>query len=423
MLVRSSLLAATLLWALALAACSSSGARLPAAGQAFIAPLEHDLRQALTPRSPVVAKLRHGDRVEILSRRRRFYLVRTASGAEGWIDGRLLLSASGLDSLRRLRERAATAPSQGRASVMDVLNVHTAPHRLAPSFRRVQPGQHVDVIAYARVERKPYEPPPLIRESSASGSRPANGRSSRKKTASPSIQLLAPIPAPSLPQNWLELSRTNLPPAQQPPPVLPHAAAAQPHNAVTDDWALVRLEDGSAGWVLARMLFMDIPDEVAQYAERARIAACFRIGAVSTRSGEKPVWLWAAQSQRAADFDFDSLRIFVWNLRRNRYETAFIERNLRGWLPVNIRKGLTGAEAFQVIVEEKDGAPALRTYSLQPGSFRARLVSRAPASLPSSWLGEARPAPAPEPEPPPPPRPWLARFGDWTRHLRSVFTR
>lgn len=411
-----------LLWALALAACSSAPERRPALGEAFIGPAEYELRESLTARSPVRATLRHGERVEIIGRRRRFYQIRAASGAEGWIDGRLLLSAADLEALRSLSSRAAEAPSQGRATVLDDLNVHTAPYRQAPSFRRIRPGQHADVIAYERVERRPYEPAPLIQASPGNGagrngSRTQPGKKRRDAGPPP----LAPVPAPGLPDNWLALSRPAAsiapePDAQRPAPQDRPAAPA-------DEWALVRLEDGAAGWVLARMLFMEIPDEVAQYAERARIMAYFQIGSVRGREGGRPVWLWAAQSQRSAESDFDSLRIFVWSVRRHRYETAFIERNLKGWLPLRLRSGATGVEGFDVVVEEKGGAVVRRSYSIQPGAFRARLAAKAPAARPPSWLEQPRPA-APR-QAPPETRSvtWLARLLGWAGQLRGRFSR
>lgn len=412
-----------LLWALALAACSSAPERKPALGEAWIGPLEHELREALTARSRVVARLRHGERVEIIGRRRRFYEVRTAGGAEGWIDGRLLLSAQDMAALRRLSSRAAGAPSQGRASVLDELNVHTLPHRLAPSFRRIRPGQHAEVIAYERVVRRPYEPPPLLAASAANGNGKNGGRPREKKSRrGTAIAPLAPVPAPGLPDNWLELSRTEMPRQQEAAPAGPASGSNPSAPPVADEWALVRLEDGAAGWVLARMLFMEIPDEVAQYAERARIAAYFQVGTVRGRDGDKPVWLWAAQSQRNADFDFDSLRIFVWNARRHRYETAFIERNLKGWLPVRLRQGRTGVEGFEAVVEEKGGSIVLRTYSMQPGTFRTRVAARTPSERPPSWL-------EPEPAPPQPAAEngespaWLSRLRSWAGGLRARFSR
>lgn len=413
-----------LLWALALAACSQAPERKPALGEAWIGPLEHELREALTARSRVVARLRHGERVEIIGRRRRFYAVRTAGGAEGWIDGRLLLSARDVAALQRLSSRAAGAPSQGRASVLDELNVHTLPHRLAPSFRRIRPGQHAEVIAYERVVRRPYQPPPLLLDSSANGNGGNGSRSREKKSRrGTAVAPLAPVPAPGLPDNWLELSRTEMPGQPQEAAAGPAPGNVPSSSAAADEWALVRLEDGTAGWVLARMLFMEIPDEVAQYAERARIAAYFQIGAARGRNGDKPAWLWAAQSQRNADFDFDSLRIFVWNARRHRYETAFIERNLKGWLPVRLRQSGAGVEGFEAVVEEKGGSVVRRTYSIQPGTFRTRVAARTPSERPPSWL---EPAPAP-------PQPaatgseespaWLSRLRSWAGGLRARFSR
>jgi len=54
-----------------------------------------------------------------------------------------------------------------------------------------------------------------------------------------------------------------------------------------EDWWLVRNADGHVGWVLGRMIDLDVPLEVAQYAEGQRIVACLELNRVT--DGEKKV--------------------------------------------------------------------------------------------------------------------------------------
>ncbi len=399
-----------------LPACSTAPERAPALGEGFVGPYELNVREALVARAKLADTVKHGERVEILGRRRSFYKVRTARGREGWVDARQLLSAQEMDNLRRLAQRAEEAPPQGEATVLDELNVHTAPYRQAPSFRRIKQGERVEVIAYERVPRKPYVPQPLLR-AGASKQQATRAKGRKQKVQAPP---LAPVPAPAPPPDLMELSRTAAPREETNTAVAKTSALPA---VPADEWALVRCKDGAAGWVLARMLFLAIPDEVAQYAERAKIMAYFAIGTVPTRNGDKPAWLWATQSQRNAGHDFDSLRIFVWSTRRSRYETAFIERGLKGNLPLRLQKGRAGMEAFEADVEERSGERVTRTYTIAPGTFRAKLTKRSPAGGRTSWLSEEA-APRPEAAAPAPAAGgWLERVGGWLGALRARFSR
>src|SRR5438105_824023 len=114
---------------LAAAGCKPEPDRAPAIGEAFAGPSSLPIRQDVALQSPVITSVKHGERLDILQRRRRFVKVRTARLIEGWTDDRLLLSPQEVASLRKLSEQAKSAPSQGVASSYEMLNVHTEPDR------------------------------------------------------------------------------------------------------------------------------------------------------------------------------------------------------------------------------------------------------------------------------------------------------
>jgi hypothetical protein len=314
--------------------------------------------------------------VEIIGRRRRFYKLRTGTGVVGWADSWQLLSTEGMESLRDMARQTAEAPSQGQATVFDPLNVHTAPNRQAPTIFQITPGGMVDVIAYQSAPRATYKPPtplmPALAPEIAAAKKPK-----RAPEYPPPPRPAAPAP----PRDWIDLSG-GVPPARE--TATPAAAGAPVVNEI---WSLVRSREGRTGWVLARMLLMALPDEVAQYAERARIAAFFQVGETVDKAGAShPAWLWATAARSGSDFD--CLRLFTWNTRRDRYETSYIERNLNGFLPIRIdRRQGGGAIEFTAVLTEKDGSLQTRVYSIN--GFRVRLAGRRPATLPRTWYNPA----------------------------------
>ncbi len=340
--------------ALWLGACQGQWERNPAGEEAYVGPYTLELLAELNPNAQVVAKLHHGDRVQVGGRRRRFARVRTAAGAEGWADGQMLLSPEQMSRMRRLSVHAGTLPSHGRATVFGALNVHTAPHRQAPSFFQLREGEHVDVVAHRLVARGAYLPPADDRQ-------------------------VFPQVSWRLPPDW------TLPPQG------------------ADDWSLVRIPDGRAGWVLTRMLVMAIPDEVAQYAEGHQITSYFSLGTVGDGEQTKQHWLWTTLATPLKPYEFDSFRVFVWNARRHRYETAYIERNLVGYFPVELEPPPPGESTptpnFSVLVRDKDGRIYRKRFGL--AGYRVRLIEKVlwqvPAEPGEPLIAEQAPAAA---EPP-----------------------
>ena len=86
-------------------------------------------------------------------------------------------------------------------------------------------------------------------------------------------------------------------------------------------------------------------------------------------------------------FDFNQVRVFTWNGKRHRYETAYRERNLFGFLPITIRTEDFGKEGklptFSFRVQDEAGTSAERKYKLNTPIVRRVL---APGEKPSKSM-------------------------------------
>ncbi len=345
-------------------------------GIAYAGPNTVNLREDLGPRASTVATLHHGERLEVLETRRRFVKVRTSQGVEGWTDGNYLLTQQQVSDLDRLAEFAARLPSQGAGTVYDTLNVHTAPNRQAPSITQIPEGGVIEVLVHRVALRNAVMPAasPPVKLKNKSPDKIASSKQATQGKEPPA----PPPPAP--PANWLERSRPRA--ADLPSDaVAPSADAPRPPS---DDWYLVRTKDvrtgdEKAGWVLARQIWMSIPDEVAQYAEGNVVTAYLSLGKAGAT--DKDNWLWTTTSSKSEAYDFDSFRVFIWSTKRSRYETAYIERKVKGWYPIEPQSvpGEDG-KAFSLVLQDKDGQVYKKTYAFS--GYRVKLVSKTPYSGP-----------------------------------------
>jgi hypothetical protein len=337
------------LFSMVLLSCAPSSRHDPALGQAFIGPASVNLRKEITPKSPTVATLHFGDKIDIVATKRRFVKVRTRTGTEGWIEDFMLLNQSDIDQIKAQSAAALHYPSQGIAtSTYEAMNVRAQPNRLSPSYIQIKEGEKFDVLEHRLVAVSPNSVrKPLIPAS------PKPSKKSKKESKTKIPPPPAPAP-PALPADWRELSREGedavADRAEDPPPVTPE-----------EDWTLVRTAGGQSGWVLTRRLYMAIPDEVAQYAEGKRITSYFKLGKVVDGDRVKDIWLWTTISASNQPYDFDGFRVFVWSLRHHRYETALIQRRLRGYFPTVVD---ASAGTFGVCIAKEDGHRYRREYQL-----------------------------------------------------------
>ncbi len=225
--------------------------------------------------------VKNGDQVQVLERERRFVRVRSSGGAEGWMEQRYLVSQQVFDGFQKLAQEAQSTPVQGTGTTRNDTNLHVEPGRDTEHLYLLSQGNKVSFLKRTSVEKiVPGEAP---------------------KTAAPNTKSEAPKPVPM------------------------------------EDWWLVRDSQGHAGWVLARMIDLDVPLEIAEYAEGQRIVAFFVLNEVADDDKKVPQYLMlVSEPKDGMPFDYDQVRVFTWNVRRHRYETAYRERNLNGELPVTV---------------------------------------------------------------------------------------
>lgn len=338
-------------------------------GDAYVAPATLNLRHDLTGKAGTVAVLNHGEHLDIVDLRRRFVQVRTAKGAQGWVDSSQLLSQEQMDQIRRDTKTYQALPSEGAASAYEALNIHIDPSRMSPAFARIPEGGIVQALLH-RLTPKATGPPPanalaLVKPQTAPR------RQRKEKAARNSFRLPPKPPPPKPPENWQELSAERIDGATSVADAHAEAArkaASKKQEAqkpvVMEDWTLVRTKDNQCGWVLSRNLMMAIPDEVAQYAEGKHITSYFDLGQVTDEDkGVKHNWLWTTAASQVP-YDFDGWRVFLWNRHHHRYETSYRQRDVEGYFPVHVDPAGadTTSATFELVTKDDDGKFYRRTY-------------------------------------------------------------
>jgi Bacterial SH3 domain len=279
--------------------------------------------------------VKNGDRVQILERERRFARVRTANGAEGWMEQRSLVPQQVYDGFQKLAQQQQSAPLQATGTTRNDTNIHLDPGRETEHLYQLNQGFKVSILKRAIAEKT--VPGAIAKPDSA-------GKGEASKAA---------------------------------PPIM-------------EDWWLIRDPDGHVGWVLARLVDLDVPLEIAQYAEGQRTVAFFVLNQVADGDKKVPQYLVVlTEPKDGLPFDYDQIRVFTWNVKHHRYETAYREHNLNGVLPVTVSQESFDKEGtlpvFVLQVKDDNGSLSQRKYKmntpivrrvLSPGEVKQPSVSR-----------------------------------------------
>jgi len=216
-----------------LVSCNSQTSRTVSIGEAYVGPTSLSLHQDLSAKSATAATVKHGEKLQILEYRHRLVKVRTDQGVEAWTDMRQLLTPEQMADLRRTAENLSQYPTQGAATVFEMLNVHIEPNRSSPSFWQVPENAKVDVIGHKLTPR--YQAPQISAPPATAKSVPQRHRRQAQAQSPARIGPPPPPPAPKLPDNWIALS---VPRAQTLAPAAPSTEQKPPQSRwMTGAWS------------------------------------------------------------------------------------------------------------------------------------------------------------------------------------------
>jgi uncharacterized protein YgiM (DUF1202 family) len=308
------------------------------------------LRDRIAPVYSKTGTVRNGDRVVILEHGRRWERVRNSRNEEGWLQDRYLVGEDVFNTFQQLHREHQTDPAVAKGTLRSDFRLHVTPGRDTDRLFLLKEGEQVQLLQRTTAAKAATSAPPPITL--------AGGNSAEKQDANDAAK-----------EEEKEYKATDKQPELQPsalPKTGKKAAAAEKLSpkeeakrkkllastpeVPMEDWWLVRDSQGRAGWVLGRMIDVDVPLEIAQYSEGQRIVAFFPLTTVhdSELNKDEPYYLvLLTEPKDGMPFDYNQVRIFTWNTRRHRYETAYRDRNIFGLLPVSI-----GQQNFEKLGDE-----------------------------------------------------------------------
>lgn len=317
-----------------------------ALGWAFVSDRNLTVYSSLAQVRRPLATLHYGDKVEILSRRNENVQVRRNENVVGWVDGNRLMGPELWLKSAQLLELTRALPLQSRGRTKVKTNLRAEPGRAAPRLYQFTRGVPLEIMG-----RGVAEWVPAADEKDA----PEAPQESRK-------------------EDWFLVRGVAV-------------AAPGEGAARVDAPGVQELNDEPvpvAGWVVARFVELDLPDavRVATLASDLRPLAWFELNRVPDPSGDKPQYLVAGtRGPEGQPCDVTALRVFTWNVRRSRYETAFLANQFCGSLPIRVGKGPKGEPEFR-----------FNAMSLKKEELVFRLDQTIVRRVRNAPLGAARPA-------------------------------
>ncbi|HLK03924.1 MAG TPA: hypothetical protein VKT53_05745 [Candidatus Acidoferrum sp.] len=298
-------------------------------GEAYVSTKSTALLSSVAQVRQEIGELHYGEHVEMMAKRNEFVKVKTSAGLVGWVDAHQLMDPQLWQRSIVLLKKAQDLPVQARGRTKVATNLRVEPGRTEARLYQFGRGIPVEVVGRATADWVQV--------------------SDEKENASPEE---------TKKEDWfLVRGVATRPPGE----TTAKSGTPIPSTATVPG-------DGSApiaGWVVARFVELDEPDPVREGASSANVrpVAWFELNRVADDSGDKSQYLLAAtRGPEGQACDFTNLRVYTWNKKKTRYETAFIDNDVCGALPILVAKDAKGDPEFRFHV--MDGEKEERTYRL-----------------------------------------------------------
>jgi SH3-like domain-containing protein len=263
----------------------------PAREYVYVTAKKTYLRDRVAAVSNRTADVENGDKLQVLDHGRRFLKVQTDKGEQGWINEKMVATQTLFDQFAALTKEHEKDPVVASGAVRDDVYMHIAPGRDTEHFYRLAEGEKLKLLR----------------------------RATLAKPMPPGLRAVAPVVV----KGKAVVAEAPAPPAM-------------------DDWWLVRDSKGNAGWVYSRLMDVDAPEALVRYSEGQRIVGAYVLTRVydpeapqDNKNIAEYVTVTSPYTAGLA-YDFNQVRVFIWNVKKHRYETAYRDKNIEGYLPVKV---------------------------------------------------------------------------------------
>jgi hypothetical protein len=304
----------------------------------YVVAKETFLRDRVAAVSNKVATVVNGQRLVVLERGKRFVRVRTEKGEVGWLEEHAVIDQATAEAFQTLEQQHAHDPVVATGIVRDEVYAHLQPGRDTERFMLLPENDKLQLLERASVPHLTPDQSAMAAarkqqraRMEAAATRAAKAQADKEAAAKKGTSdFPKPPAAPSAPAGAFVLQPEHLPKPDEPPPPL-------------EDWWLVRDSAGRVGWLLARRMDVDIPEEVVRYAEGQKIVGAYLLAKVPDQQSpfpdhEAPEYVVVLNPYKdGLPYDFSQLRVFVWNAKKHRYEGGLRQKDLVGYLPVVVK--------------------------------------------------------------------------------------